>query len=71
MLKESVKLNPCIRMPDGSHPYIHPAKTKNHKLKAKYLLINGVEHYHPECVYTLCWRQDGRPAYETIADSSG
>jgi hypothetical protein len=39
---------------------------RSFKRQAKYVLIDQIEHYHPEGIYTLCWRRDGQPAYETV-----
>jgi integrase/recombinase XerD len=66
MPKQLASLKMRIRMPDGSRPYVLPAKTKNNKLKAKYALVDNAEQYHPEGIYTVCWRRDGLPAYEAI-----
>jgi integrase/recombinase XerD len=68
MPKELVTLKVRIRLSDGSRPYVQPARYKNRKLKFGYVLIDGVERKHEGGVYTLCFRRDGLPAYETIAN---
>jgi hypothetical protein len=53
---------------DGSRPYVQPARHKNRKLNFGYVIIDGVKSKHEEGVYTLCFRRDGQPVYETIAN---
>jgi integrase/recombinase XerD len=68
MPKELVTLKVRVRLSDGSRPYVQPARHKNRKLNFGYVIIDGVKTKHEEGVYTLCFRRDGQPAYESIAN---
>jgi hypothetical protein len=48
-----------IKAKRKSRPFCEPVWTKNHKLKAGYALVDGVEEHHQEGVYHLRYLHGG------------
>lgn len=55
-----------IRLGNGERKYTALAITKNGKIKPLFAVINGKVEHHPEGVYALRYREDGRLRYRQV-----
>jgi integrase len=55
-----------IRLKDGSRSYATPAAAKNSKIIPLAVLVNGKAEHHPEGVYALRYRENGRIIYRQV-----
>jgi hypothetical protein len=47
-----VRLKLRVRLPDGSHPYLDPVYSANHKLKPGYASVDGKSIHFPDDIGT-------------------
>jgi integrase/recombinase XerD len=60
MANLAVSLKMKIKLPNGQRIYALPVEHPNGKLKRFYALVQDKEEHHPEAVYTLVYRENGR-----------
>lgn len=58
-----------IKRKDGSNAFERPAKSGNNRLKPLYALVKGKPEHHPEGIYYLRYRRDGRNVWESVGSS--
>lgn len=66
MANSKVALLMRVRLKDGKRIYAVPAVTKNGKFKPLDAVIDGRVEHHPEGVYVLRYREDGRLIYRQV-----
>jgi hypothetical protein len=55
------------RLPDGSHPYLHPALSKNNRVRAGKAIFRCEEIDVPGADYYLRYRLNGKAVYRRSA----
>lgn len=61
-----VRLYIRIRLTNGARPYANPVYSANKKLKPFYALVAGKPEHHPEGVYNLRYRKNGKLVWESV-----
>jgi integrase len=61
-----VRLYIRIRLTNGARPYANPVYSANKKLKPFYALVAGKPEHHPEGVYHLRYRKNGKLVWESV-----
>ncbi|QNI32009.1 site-specific integrase [Alloacidobacterium dinghuense] len=70
MANSKVALLMRVRLRDGKRIYAAPVVTKNGKFKPLNAVIDGKVEHHPEGVYVLRYREDGRLIYRQVGSDA-
>jgi integrase/recombinase XerD len=66
MAHQKVALQLRIRLSNGKRAYVHPVFTANGRMKPLTGIVNGHPEHHPEGVYHLRYREEGRLVYRAV-----